>query len=90
MFYLRQSWGSHMLYKKVPVSVLKIENFVLVNRNTGERTTRKQWSKAPFRVLPLSDEDECTLVDMLGSDAAGLDRFDSLSCGDDSVGFDYE
>ena len=53
-----------MRYKNVPISVLRIENFLITN-DKGYRAVKKKWKDAPFEV-----KEELTsqhLQELLGS-----------------------
>ena len=51
-----------MRYKRFPISVLRIENFVITNEK-GYRAVKKKWKDAPFKVeKELKDENLRMLV----------------------------
>ena len=58
-------WGSQNRYQSFPVSLLKIESFLITCDNPYQAVERK-WKDAPFEVSrPLTHED---LVELLGDD----------------------
>ncbi|CAK8690224.1 unnamed protein product [Clavelina lepadiformis] len=46
----RRQWGLRMRYKTCPISVLKIQNF-LITGERGYRSVKKKWKEVPFNSL---------------------------------------
>jgi len=61
-----------MRYKGLPISVLRIENFLITN-DKGYRAVKKKWKDAPFRV---EKELKGDLLKELLKDSAGDEEED--------------
>ncbi|XP_076807384.1 uncharacterized protein LOC143450638 isoform X2 [Clavelina lepadiformis] len=46
----RRQWGLRMRYKTCPISVLKIQNFLITDER-GYRSVKKKWKEVPFNSL---------------------------------------
>lgn len=46
-------WGTRVLYKNIPFSIIKLEGFV-VSTPHGDRQRYKQWKECPFYLEPIS------------------------------------